>query len=542
MYDNAVTSQFKGLNPRILRVFFIVGIIFCFWAGFHPECLYAQSTISSRQRRIFETEGVSEYERGAYDRARVYFERLVRAFPGEDRYWISYGSALQAGGERKRAINAFRRAVRIKGPLRYMGALYLAEAYRQEGNTTLARDLLFWLLRQPDLPRNLLQEVLLVYDLVEDSSLPGSEYEELIRQGVSNYRRKQYAAAKSNFDGAMTLRRTDEARLLYGITLLRLNRMDESQFFLRELAKDTEDKFIRETVSSFLQELEIDAQGRFWTWTTLDFTYEYIDFREFSADSFVVNPEAEIGFRIWQREDWELTARYRLDWEQLVSPGSDTLLSHRLGTKLGYFGERWQAQGHLGAELSQFADEAFLFRFISGFSIARRFVESIMSLSIYGVTNSGLSESYDYLTGPTSYAKFDWTFLLDPGLLSFWFDYVLDDVDDSVIGTTVIPLANKQVGFGFLTEFPVSGGFVLRSSHRLAQKRYDTRSAPSEHEREDIFYDGLFGIGFRGREKIFADLDFNFRVNNSKLTDGNSSDQRFKQKFLTLKLYWDINP
>lgn len=543
MHDDATTSKLEGMRRffRIYRIDFL--LLACLQVlVFRPVDVRAQAAITPNQQRAFEREGKREFDRGAFRRSRVYYERLVRAFPGDDRYWIGYGSSLIRVGQTKRAIAAFRRAVQCKGSLRLVAALYLAEAYRQDDNMKMARGIVYWLLRQEDLPENLLQEVLLVYDLIEDSSQPASEYEELVQQGVSHYRRNQFEAAKSDFDGAITLRRTDEARLMYGFTLLKLNRFDEAKSFLLELRKDTQDRFIQETIDSFLAELKLDRTGAFWTWAASDFTYEHIAYPEFSADSFAFTPELELGYRLWQREDWRLAANYRLQWNQLITPNSDTLIRHRLGGKLSYYGERWQAQFELRFGLSQFDDEAFLFRIVSGFSLARRFQESIWSLSLYGVSSNGLSESYSYLTGPMSVAKMDWTFLFDGGTLDLWVSYAIDDIDDSVINGALLPIANKYGRFGAITEFGIGNGFVVRTSQALGRKRYREHINPGGQKRIDITYHSLYGIGFRGRSNVFADLDFHYNVNNSNITDANLSDQRFREKLFTLKVYWDINP
>lgn len=473
-------------------------------------------------------------------------ESLVAEKPDQAIYWFNLGGARLKLGQLEPAELAYRKVIELKSPLSDAARFYQSAALIKQGKSAQAKVLLTDL-RSKQLPPNLSAAVSTTLMELASGQLTGASPADAAMQA---YKDRDYPKAVQSLDAAIAQRPTGNAYFLKGLSLLRLHDPQGAKrsFEQASLATDASED-LRQDARDFIRQIREgnwDLDKRYSV--SADFSVdENTNFfasgqSEVTEAALGVHVAATLRYQLIKSEAMGASLQYRPQWDEIVAYSDFRQIGNLL--RLQLFASRGAWFFSISPELQHGILGTSPYLLAPGITIRaeRSWDPHVIGISIQGQKNSGIGDSFSYLSGSVSTARVYWSYFTKDAEYWAYFTGASEAIGDLSLDGDLLPLANKSFGGGTGITFYPASTFETLVSASYFRKSFDTLSQPGDIRRSDGLFSAAVTLSYRlsPRFKPYASASLNW--NSSTLDESSVSDLNYKQWIFGAGLSWEALP
>ena len=477
-------------------------------------------------------QAINLFNAADYEKSKVLLKRLIEMDQSRPIYWFNLGNAEFMLENYRSAIRAYYKVTELKGNLDLAARLYIAKSYRKAGKFEKAGVFIRQIVNA-DFPPAMQIEVDSEMEIVQ---------EELLKEGIEKYRKENYSEALRVFEGVLRIRENENARMMAGLSYLKLGQSDKARANLEKI-----DAAIKPDAGLLLRQIEQSkwsALPPYWLNATFSGGYDSNVYGDGSSEPLEGKPLLNVGLdggaRLFKERGFSGSISGGMFWEEVVGVSPLRYLSFDLSLPHSYTTDEFILLLSPSASYSILESSSFLIKPGIAASVSKIWPNHELEVAYNYNRNVSFVDIYDYLQGNQQSIVAAWRYSVGKIYIKPYFNLLLEDLSDLELVSGTLPLSNRSYGPGFKLGLVVADSWKLYFNGLFMIRNYDNPSLPGGTFRNDKYFSGYFRIKKKMIHSLSAFLDFSLAVNRSTLSSADVDDKNYNRFKVAGGLLWEV--
>lgn len=514
-----------------------------FFVAISLSCSFAFSAPLPPAIETYFRRALDAFEAKDLKKSHAMLDALSKRYPNNALFHFNRGNVLLELKDFEGAAKAYERVIELRSPLAPAAKIFFARANRMRNAYAPAIRTLQEL-RAVSLPPALEEEK---NEEIQTTAQAALKY------GINYYDAGRYPESLAWINASLAVGAEGEiheqALLMRGLTLYRMNRMDEAKREFSKLSNSVHSATIRESARSLLQSGGgVQTSSNFWASMDLSFGYDSNIFRDGESESLITSPISQLamnlGVRTIKDGTFSSSLTYSLNWMEYFSQSSARIIQNIFAIPFV-----WESRKSWLSISPTFFYEftlssAYLMRIGAQISWSNKNRDGDLGLD-YGIfRKNAIASQFEYLNGWTHELRFRRSFIGPKSFFMPWVSVTKETASDLQLSTGNLPIAALSYGPGFVWareisfkdrsnwEFTLNGSYILSS--------FDSVSNPGNVKRSDQLLTLGSTLGVRNENRLKTYGGLTFLRNSSTLNSSHADDKNFTEWVAFLGVAWDI--